>query len=139
MVWTKTFELEAGTYEYKYFLNAGWDNGEWDGGDNRSLVVEGDMTVNDWFGSLTDPTSVIEVEGSEIVLYPNPVRTTLNVVSGDMIRELRVIDMLGQVVYAADVAGESHQINVGSFRNGIYFIQVLTAKGLSTHRVQIQH
>lgn len=138
MIWTKTLELEAGSYEYKYFLNAGWDGGEWDGGDNRTLTVEGDMVVNDWFGYLTDPTSVPEVDASELKLYPNPARTTLNIVSGDMIRELRMIDMLGQVVYAADVVGESHQINVGSFRNGIYFIQVLTSKGLSTHRVQIQ-
>lgn len=138
MVWTKTFELEAGTYAYKYFLNAGWGGGEWQGGADRSITVEGDMVVNDWFGYLTDPTSVIEVDASQLKLFPNPARTTLTIVSGDMIRELRMIDMLGQVVYAADVVGESHQINVASFRNGIYFIQILTAKGLTTHRVQIQ-
>jgi hypothetical protein len=114
MIWTKTVVLEPGTYAYKYFLNAGWAGGEWQGGDDRTLTVTGDMTVNDWFGSLTDPTSVPLVEASALKLYPNPARTVLNIVSGDMIRELRVIDMLGQVVYAADVVGESHQINVAS-------------------------
>ncbi len=138
MIWTKTVVLDPGTYAYKYFLNAGWDGGEWDGGDDRSLTVTGDMTVNDWFGSLTDPTSVPLVEVSALKLYPNPARTVLNIVSGDMIRELRVIDMLGQVVYAADVVGESHQINVASFRNGIYFVQILTSQGITTQKVQIQ-
>lgn len=138
MIWTKTIVLEPGTYAYKYFLNAGWDGGEWQGGADRSLTVVGDMTVNDWFGSLTDPTSVPVVEASALNLYPNPARTVLNIVSGDMIRELRVIDMLGQVVYAADVVGESHQINVASFRNGIYFVQILTSQGITTQKVQIQ-
>lgn len=139
MVWTKTLELEAGAYTYKYFINAGWDGGEWDGGDDRSLSVEADMTVNDWFGYLNDPSSVNETEGSAWTIYPNPARTTLNIVSGELIRELRMIDLLGRVVYAADVTGESHRINVGSFENGFYFIQILTATGLSTQRVQIQH
>gem|GEM_PF-1937526 len=138
MIWTKTVVLEPGTYAYKYFLNAGWDGGEWQGGADRSLTVVGDMTVNDWFGSLTDPTSVPVVEASALNLYPNPARTILNIVSGDMIRELRVVDMLGQVVYAADVVGESHQINVASFRNGIYFVQILTSQGVTTQKVQIQ-
>ncbi|HRX69019.1 MAG TPA: SBBP repeat-containing protein, partial [Tenuifilaceae bacterium] len=29
MIWTKTIEVAQGNYEYKYFLNAGWENGEW--------------------------------------------------------------------------------------------------------------
>ncbi len=50
-IWTNTLELQAGTYEYKYFLNAGWDGGEWEGGDNRSVTVDADMTVNDVWGT----------------------------------------------------------------------------------------
>ncbi len=50
MVWSKTLELEAGYYEYKYFLNDGWDQGEWGGTDNRSLDVDGAMTVEDEWG-----------------------------------------------------------------------------------------
>ncbi|MFW5725888.1 MAG: InlB B-repeat-containing protein, partial [Bacteroidota bacterium] len=57
-IWTNTLELEAGTYEYKYFLNAGWNGGEWEGGDNRSLTVDADMTVNDVWGI---PETVFEL------------------------------------------------------------------------------
>ncbi|MEE4178131.1 MAG: choice-of-anchor D domain-containing protein [Bacteroides sp.] len=138
MVWTKTLQLEAGSYEYKYFLNAGWDGGEWDGGDNRSLVVEGDMEVNDWFGYLTDPTSVTDPSLAQIRIFPVPAQTNLTITSPMLIREVRMIDMLGQMVYNETVSGMQHQLNVGQFKNGIYFIQILTDKGMETRRIQIQ-
>ena len=138
MIWTKTLLLEAGSYEYKYFLNAGWDNGEWDGGDNRSLVVEGDMEVNDWFGYLTDPTSITDPSLAQIRVFPVPANTMLTITSPELIRDVRMIDMLGQLVYSERVSGMEHQINVGEYKNGIYFIQILTDKGMETRRIQIQ-
>ncbi|MBW6498113.1 MAG: DUF4623 domain-containing protein [Bacteroidales bacterium] len=99
-------------------------------------IVDADVTTT--ITLQVDDTSVPVVEASNLKVFPNPARTIMNVVSVDMIRELRVIDMLGQVVYAADVVGESHQINVASFRNGIYFVQILTSQGITTQKVQIQ-
>lgn len=52
--WTKTLELEAGSYDYKYFMNDGWDSGEWDGEPNRLIFVEGEKSVDDIWGSI-DP------------------------------------------------------------------------------------
>jgi len=138
MIWTKTLHLGAGTYEYKYFLNAGWDGGEWPGGDNRDLTVEADMVVNDWFGSLTDPTTITDPSLAQIRVFPVPARTTLYITSPEVIRDLRIIDMLGQVAYSANVAGLSHEVNVGGFKDGIYFIQILTSKGIETRRIQVQ-
>jgi hypothetical protein len=54
LIYTATLELEAGTYEYKYFsdaIGAGWDGGEWVGDPNRVVtVVDADVVVNDIFG-----------------------------------------------------------------------------------------
>ncbi len=47
MIWTLTLELEEGEYEYKYFLNQGWSGGEWHGGDNRALVVNDNINLED--------------------------------------------------------------------------------------------
>ncbi|MFO7874624.1 MAG: T9SS type A sorting domain-containing protein [Bacteroidales bacterium] len=50
LIYAKTFELEAGTYEYKYFsdlIGEGWDGGEWPGDPNREIDVTEDMTVED--------------------------------------------------------------------------------------------
>ncbi len=140
MVWTKTVELEAGTYAYKYFLNAGWDGGEWQGGDDRSVIVEDDMEINDWFGFRSDPTSVNDLRPqAQLNLYPNPARQMLNIVSDQEILEVRMLDMLGKVVYVADVKNERYVMNVNGFKNGIYFMQVLTQGGVTTQRVQISN
>lgn len=60
MTWTKTFYLEAGEYEYKYFLNDGWEGGEWEAGENRQLTLADDMEVNDLWGYLEFP-DIIDV------------------------------------------------------------------------------
>ncbi|TVR42458.1 MAG: T9SS C-terminal target domain-containing protein [Bacteroidia bacterium] len=50
LIYSKTFLLEEGTYEYKYFsdfFGEGWDGGEWPGDPHRVIEVTGDMTVED--------------------------------------------------------------------------------------------
>ncbi len=54
MIFQKTYYLEAGHYEYKYFsdvIGEGWYGGEWDGAPNREIVVTGNTTVNDVFST----------------------------------------------------------------------------------------
>jgi len=58
MEYSKTFELEEGVYEYKYFsdfLGEGWEGGEWEGDPNREISVYGDMDVYDNFGPVDIP------------------------------------------------------------------------------------
>ena len=136
-IFTHTFEMEAGTYAYKYFMNEGWDGGEWAGAPDREILVDADMVVDNVYGNIADPVEVPVVEAGQLLVYPNPARDMMHIVSSDMIREVRIIDLLGQVVYTSEVQGERHEVNVGALRNGIYFVQVLTAKGLTTQRIQI--
>jgi hypothetical protein len=134
---TITMELAAGSYQYKYFNGPSWDNGEWPGDPNRVIEVTGEMEVLNWFGSLTDPTNIPVVSDISLNLYPNPARTTLNIVAGERMIEVRMIDMLGQIVYSENAEGNSHQINVAGLKNGIYFVQVKTPGNMLTRRVQV--
>lgn len=79
MVWARSLALEAGSYEYKYFVNAGWGGGDsWNGGLNRTVQVSSDQTINDYWGNpeqvLTfanlqwPPTAVVQL-GEEITVY----------------------------------------------------------------------
>jgi hypothetical protein len=53
LIYTYSMPLASGTYEYKYFRNAGWNGGEYAGGTNRSITISADTTVNDtWGGSI---------------------------------------------------------------------------------------
>ena len=49
-IFTKNLQLQAGEYEYKYFLNDGWDGGEWVGYPNRFVYLENDYVANDVWG-----------------------------------------------------------------------------------------
>jgi hypothetical protein len=137
MIYTITMELEGGTHQYKFFKNAGWNGGEWAGQPDRELLVDDHMVVDHVFGDIDDPVNVPVLDPGMLSVFPNPVSNVLHVVSGDLIREIRLIDMLGQLVYNSSVQADRHELNVSGFRNGIYFVQVLTAKGVTTHRIQI--
>jgi len=67
-VYTKTIELEAGTYEYKYFLNEGWDGGEWAGSPNREIQITEDFTIEEWWASI--PGSQPEVYALTLLVQP---------------------------------------------------------------------
>lgn len=46
-------DIEDGEYDFKFFSDAigsGWDGGEWEGGPDRSVVVDGDTIYEGIFG-----------------------------------------------------------------------------------------
>jgi len=51
----KTFDLLPGEYQYKYFRNQGWADGEWGGPPNRVVNITGNTTINDYYGHITPP------------------------------------------------------------------------------------
>jgi len=134
------FHLEPGTYEYKYFsdlLGEGWDGGEWPGDPNRSIEVgDEEMTVEDMFGP--DDLTVVDTGDIQMLLYPNPASSALNIQSSEQITRIQLTDILGQVVHSASV---DHQqmlnIPVSNLNPGLYLIQVTTSAGVITHSVQI--
>ncbi|MBW6499501.1 MAG: T9SS type A sorting domain-containing protein [Bacteroidales bacterium] len=136
-IFTITMELPAGSYQYKYFDGPSWDDGEWPGDPNRVIEVTGPMEVYNWFGSLTDPTSVPVIAEGSLNLYPNPARDILNIVADEPISQIQMIDMLGQLVYLENGQGNRHQINVANLKQGIYFVRVKTISGIINKRVQV--
>lgn len=93
---------------------------------------------------ILDVTFVIESssnvempEDIEMKVYPNPVKNTLQVLSGEMINQISIYDLMGQLVYAGPVNDFRAQVNVGHLRDGVYLLQVQTAAGHVSHRIQI--
>ncbi len=134
---SKKLLLPAGTYQYKYFNGTSWNAVEWAGDPNRQVVVTGVMTVNDWYGHLSNPTSVPAVDQASFNLYPNPARSVLNIVANEIITGVRIIDMLGHLVYSEANEGNSHTVNVSGLKSGIYYVQIKTLTGIQTKRVQV--
>jgi hypothetical protein len=67
MIYTLTLNIDTSAYdlEYKYFVNAGWGGGEWDGGDNRKVHLSGDTTLNDIFGYADNKLPALDLPFSE--------------------------------------------------------------------------
>ena len=84
--------------------------------------------------------SVQDINMSEgnITMFPNPSSDMVNLQSTNTMSEVRVVDISGRVVYTSNVESGQHQINIRQFENGIYFVQVVTADGMFTGKLQIQ-
>ena len=86
---------------------------------------------------LEDPVSVMDPSVAGLTIYPNPARNNLHIHADETIEEIRVLDVLGQLVYASRVEGNKYLLNVLGFDNGVYFIQIRTSVGFAIERLQI--
>ncbi len=83
--------------------------------------------------------SVEEIHAAEINVYPNPARDEFKVESSEMIKQIRLISISGQVIMNVDVGTLNHKLNVSNLRPGVYFMEIHTAEDIVTKRVQISH
>jgi hypothetical protein len=73
--------------------------------------------------------------GTSMLVFPNPVHTTLTVIAETPIASCQIIDMKGSVVSSQqNINNYKAQINVTSLAAGIYFIKMME----TSHRTSIQ-
>lgn len=78
------------------------------------------------------------VDASVINLYPNPAREVFTLDAGGMtIEKVEVINMLGEVVYAAETNTAKVEITTNDFSNGLYFVRMYINGERVTKRVEI--
>ncbi len=71
-------------------------------------------------------------------VFPNPATTRLNVVADHPIEEVRLVNLMGQVVHkAVDINDGLYQIWLDGFTDGLYVLQVKTSEGWEHERVQL--
>lgn len=70
----------------------------------------------------------------EIIVYPNPVRENVHVISKNPVSVVYVYDLSGSVI--REMKGENTKIiEMKDLKQGVYFIQVFTNKGFSVDKV----
>jgi len=62
-----------------------------------------------------------------VMVYPNPSKDMLNIVSNGTVNKVTISDFSGKVVFD----GNSKAIDIRALSNGLYFIKVETTKGIS--------
>lgn len=83
------------------------------------------------------PVGVEDVKTENVEVYPNPAKSVVNVNAANL-SKVTVFNSIGQVVYVEDVSSDEHVINVESWSNGLYYINLETKDGvISSQKVII--
>ncbi len=139
LIYEKSFELAAGTYEYKYYtdyLGEGWDGVERPSHISRTVEVTQDMVVEDIFNPDFQPS--VEDFQASISVYPNPARNYINIESDIIIKNIILMNIQGQTIQNLIVNATSVSINTEGLRNGIYLLKIHTESGAFTKRIQVE-
>lgn len=81
---------------------------------------------------------IAEFDDSNVVLYPNPATSFVNITSSVEMTRITVTNYVGQVVYMSDLNDEtSVKLNTASFNNGVYVVRLESENGIVTKRVII--
>lgn len=70
-------------------------------------------------------------------IFPNPVSETLNIISHDMISEIVVYDLAGNMVYSRSLNNNTAHVCVADMRSGIYVLRVQTESSMFTEKIQV--
>ena len=81
---------------------------------------------------LFDGTYAIEdVVAENVNIYPNPAKSVVNV-SAENLNKVTVYNSIGQVVYTQDADSDNMMIDVESWTNGLYYINLETKSGATS-------
>ncbi len=81
-----------------------------------------------------------DLTGNSLSLYPNPANDVVNIVSTNDIKTIEVLNYIGQTIYTNnDVNLKKVQLNVTSFKAGVYFVKVTTTSGIKTTKITVTH
>lgn len=96
-------------------------------------------TLNGFSATLCSfPVSVDERVGKETIsIFPNPSNGDVNVVlTSTEDAQIAIFNMVGEVVYSNNTLSSTNmKIDMSNKANGVYFVKVSTAKGITTKKI----
>jgi len=73
-------------------------------------------------------------ENTNFSIYPNPVKNELNISSVASLKNVKIINAIGQEIMNENVMGNHYKVNTSSYNKGVYFVQIESEKGKSTKK-----
>jgi hypothetical protein len=109
---------------YRYYINEG-----------GAYVDSVDLKINYTLGITTSKQTPV------LTLMPNPADNYVTVSTGTAGNAtMKVVDVLGNVVMTTVITDGTETINIGDFKNGVYFIQVESSEAkLMTRKLIVRH
>lgn len=78
-----------------------------------------------------------ELAASAVVVYPNPVKESMNVSSSFKIEQVTISNMVGQTVYTQTASSNLVTVNGLNLKAGVYTVKVKTAEGVATKKIVV--
>lgn len=107
-----------------------------------NLLVDGDGDFGSEASALLsigDYVSVNEMTSEAYNIFPNPVKEVLTI-KGENMQEIVIYNSVGQMVEIINCNNDEVKVNVSSYQNGMYFINVVNNNGeVSTSKVSVLH
>jgi len=129
-----------------------WDGNQWEdfhvsdglaGPNVRGLVIDSDDNV--WVATSTGvskisaiPSAVITTEISVFNMFPNPSNDVLYLNNGTQdIQQVKIYNNLGALVYSNDNKQQQYEIDVSSFSQGLYYVNVNSSDAIIRKKIII--
>ncbi|HBS88740.1 MAG: hypothetical protein A2W91_19040 [Bacteroidetes bacterium GWF2_38_335] len=137
-----TANVTGGTVAYSYL----WSNGQITNPATGLCSGIYNVTVTDANGcsvngnvTITFTSDITEVKTGSYTVYPNPTDGLINVrLNGLAADRIVILDVLGKAVKTVKVSGDFTQIDLGSFENGMYFIEIYSTNKKYTTRIVVE-
>lgn len=135
--------VTGGTSPYTF----GWSNGATT--EDITNVAPGvyTLTVTDALGCITTGVYIVQnttgiadvnVITQGLQVYPNPANDFVTIsIDGFIIQKIKVLNVLGQIVYEEEPKTSKIEINTANLNQGAYFIQVLVDDNVVTKKFKV--
>ena len=111
-------------------------NGEWTLPADLFNGFDVDMFI---FPIIEGTVGLTEAEVNSLsYVYPNPAKDEVLVASSLSMERVEIVNMLGQVVYSADVNGNSVKVNTAEMGAGNYLVKMYTEAGMATKKLVVE-
>lgn len=138
-VWIESTWVDSGANNHQELNSFSFTKGP----TSAKTTYVGDTYVNtivmDWVTTLGVNDNVSP--NTQVVVYPNPTNGVFNIDFKNEINNIKISNMLGQVIYdenVAGTAGTSKSIDLSNYENGTYIINVSNDKGTSNYKVIVE-
>ncbi len=104
----------------------------------QTTVGDGEYLSEEDCSEFCSATSIEEVEGKRVLVYPNPFRDHTVLEFKDDPIEWNLYDLNGRILQSERVIGDRMQLNKGNLPSGIYHLEVIWESTVSTVKLMIE-
>jgi hypothetical protein len=98
------------------------------------------VITNSTLNTIFDPASVNEISVNDVMVFPNPASSSVEIKFKSAIKgKFSIADLAGNEVFNGELNGTSNSIDVRTLTPGVYMLILETEQGRSVHKIIVQH